>query len=71
MAGVIAGVGSSPSHSANFMDEKCAKARQALIDRMKKLLNRPPPTMEQVRKQWKASAEYIEKNPYEKVDFIR
>ena len=53
------------------MDKSVIEARQQLKDRMKELLKRPPPTLEQVRKQWKVSAEYIEKNPYEKVDFIR
>jgi ElaB/YqjD/DUF883 family membrane-anchored ribosome-binding protein len=53
------------------MDEKYIKARQKLIARMEELKNRPPPTLEQVRKQWKASAEYIERNPYDNVDYIR
>jgi hypothetical protein len=46
------------------MDKDIIEARQQLKDRMEKLLKRPPPTLEQVRKQWKASVEYAEKNPY-------
>jgi hypothetical protein len=52
-------------------NENIIEAPQWLKDRMEALKNRPPPTLEEVRKQWKASAEYVEKNPYDDVDYIR
>ena len=37
---------------------KVIKAPQWLIDRMEALKKLPPPTLEKVREQWKASAEF-------------
>ena len=53
------------------MDKSVIEARQQLKDRMKELLKRPPPTLEEVRKQWEASYRQYDKNPYEGVNFIK
>lgn len=51
--------------------EKIAKAQQDLKDRMERLHKLPPPTLEKVRAQWKASAEHGWRNPYQNATYIR
>ena len=50
-------------------------APQWLVDRMEALHKLPPPTIEEVRAQWKASMKLNEeecfKNPYKDVNYIR
>jgi hypothetical protein len=52
-------------------DTSVIKAPHWLVDRMKAIKQLPPPTIDEVLSQWRASDEFQWRRMYEDVDYIK